>query len=244
MDSDNMKKYSDKLFFTLMSGGDLDDEDLQEITNHMLAEDAKKKERAKEDGTVWTIAHDKKDVLRLLPGEYPRLFNKKMKKGEEDKFSENVFNVSDSKGTPALFVPTPSSLMLGDLLRANREAQKPLKVEDTLFSKNKAKETEMRYLYDDEDENASDETFENVEDLIRENLDFSGFRAPEVSVKPAEEPPRAEENLPEPTLVETLVEFGTNVAAVGALLTDTFIGLGKELVQRYWLSKKRNNNDE
>ena len=47
MDSDSMKKYSDKLFFALVSGEDLDDEDLQEITKHMIAEDAEKKAKAK-----------------------------------------------------------------------------------------------------------------------------------------------------------------------------------------------------
>lgn len=249
MDSDSMKKYSDKLFFALVSGEDLDDEDLQEITKHMIAEDAEKKAKAKEEsGSSWSIAYDKKDALRLLPGEYPRLFNKKMKVGEEDKFSENVFNVSDAKGPAALFVPTPASLLLGDLLRANKDTKKSLNVQDTLAPSKETEESEFRVVYDDEDEDASFETFDNVEDLVRDNLDFSGFRAPEVPSTPVSKAPeasvRAEEKPYEPTLAETLTEFGTNVVAVGALLAETIVDLGKGLLWRYWQSKRYRNDNE
>jgi hypothetical protein len=125
MNSDSMKKYSDKLLFTLLSGKDLDEEDLIEIAEK-YAQDEQKKE-------TWKVAHEHKDKLKLAAGEYPPLFSQKMKEGEQDKFSENVFYVNElsSADVSHLFIPTPTSLFFGDLLRAN-PAKNGLPMKDLL----------------------------------------------------------------------------------------------------------------
>lgn len=163
MNSDSLKKYSDKLFFSILAKKELDDEDLLEITEHHLNAQEEKKEKSE----TWRVAHEHKDKMKLQPGEFPALFKEKVLEELGDIGSENSFYVTDGGVTNALFIPTPASLLLGDLLRANPKmlptSQMPLK--DVLSGKSQS------------------DIKENLDQEL-ESLDFSGFKEPEQTPEP------------------------------------------------------------
>lgn len=111
MNADDLKKLSDKLFFKIIAGEALTNEEIDEMSATFTD-----KPQKTDNDVKWSIARK----FTLEAGEYPSLFSSKLDETKEDKFSENTFLINSPTGMSAHYVPTPQALFLGDLMRAGK----------------------------------------------------------------------------------------------------------------------------